>query len=160
MRIKYTEKVDIWSLGCILAELYTGEPLFPGNNEQEQLELIMELCGMPPETMIDLSRKKAHYFDTDYSPYLIEDEELGILRIPNSRSLREAVPCEDAQFLDFVMCCVEIDPVRRFSASEAMEHPWIKSALSERQSDSTMRSGNGNHKRMGQNESDEQLWQP
>lgn len=158
LRIKYTEKVDIWSLGCILAELYTGEPLFPGNNEQEQLELIMELCGMPPESMIDLSRKKAHYFDTDYSPYLIEDEELGILRIPNSRTLREAVPCEDAQFLDFIMCCVEIDPVRRFSASEAMEHPWIKSALLERQSDSTMRSGNGNqksHKRMGQNESDE-----
>jgi dual specificity tyrosine-phosphorylation-regulated kinase 2/3/4 len=35
LRIKYTEKVDIWSLGCILAELYTGEPIFPGNNEQE-----------------------------------------------------------------------------------------------------------------------------
>jgi dual specificity tyrosine-phosphorylation-regulated kinase 2/3/4 len=76
--------------------LYTGEPLFPGNNEQEQLELIMELSGMPPETMIDQSRKKAHYFDVDYSPYLIEDEELGILRIPNSRTLKEAVPCEDA----------------------------------------------------------------
>lgn len=61
------------------------------------------------------------------------------------------------------MCCVEIDPVSRFSASEAMEHPWIKSALLEKQSDSTMRSGNGaqkTHKRMGQNESDEQLWQP
>ena len=87
---------------------------------------------MPPESMIDLSRKKAHYFDTDYSPYLIEDEELGILRIPNSRTIKEAVPCEDAQLLDFIMCCVEIDPVRRFSASEAMEHPWIKSALSER----------------------------
>jgi serine/threonine protein kinase len=100
----------------------------------------MELCGMPPESMIDLSRKKAHYFDTDYSPYLIEDEELGILRIPNSRTIREAVPCEDSQFLDFIMSCVEIDPVRRFSASEAMEHPWIKSALLERQSDSTMRS--------------------
>lgn len=129
LRIKYTEKVDIWSLGCILAELYTGEPLFPGNNEQEQLELIMELSGMPPETMIDKSRKKEHYFDTDYSPFLIEDEELGILRIPNSRTLREAVPCEDAEFLDFVMNCLEIDPERRFSASEAMEHPWVKAAL-------------------------------
>jgi hypothetical protein len=47
----------------------------------------MELCGMPPESMIDMSRKKEHYFDTDYSPYLIEDEEFGILRIPNSRKL-------------------------------------------------------------------------
>lgn len=103
LRVKYSEKVDIWSLGCILAELYTGEPLFPGNNEQEQLELIMELCGMPPETMIDKSRKKDHYFDTDYSPFLIEDERLGILRIPSSRPLREAVPCEDNHFLDFVL---------------------------------------------------------
>lgn len=33
LRVPYTPKVDIWSLGCILAELYTGEPLFPGNNE-------------------------------------------------------------------------------------------------------------------------------
>jgi len=35
LRLPYNEKVDIWSFGCILMELYTGEPLFPGNNEQE-----------------------------------------------------------------------------------------------------------------------------
>ena len=125
---KYTKGVDMWSMGCILAELYTGEPLFPGNNEQEQLELIMELCGMPPETMIEKSRKKDHYFDTDYSPFLIEDEQVGILRIPNSRSIREAVPSDDDDFLDFILNCCEIDPESRFSASEAIEHPWIKSA--------------------------------
>ena len=45
----------------------------------------MELCGMPPESMIDKSRKKEHYFDSDYSPFLIEDEDLGILRIPSTR---------------------------------------------------------------------------
>jgi len=48
LRLGYSEKVDIWSFGCILAELYTGEPLFPGNNEQEQIELIMEICGIIP----------------------------------------------------------------------------------------------------------------
>jgi len=58
LRLNYSEKVDIWSFGCILAELYTGEPLFPGNNEQEQLELIMEICGIIPEVVIDKSRKK------------------------------------------------------------------------------------------------------
>jgi dual specificity tyrosine-phosphorylation-regulated kinase 2/3/4 len=74
-----------------LAELYTGEPLFPGNNEQEQLELIMEICGIPSSSVIDRSRKKDHYFDVDYSPFLIEDEDLGILRIPESKSLESVV---------------------------------------------------------------------
>ncbi len=85
-----------------MAELYTGEPLFPGNNEQEQLELIMEICGIPTQVVIDKSRKKEHYFDVDYSPFLIEDEELGILRIPESRRLDEAVPSQDELFLDFI----------------------------------------------------------
>jgi len=47
----------------------------------------MEVCGIPPSEMIDKSRKKDHYFDPDYSPFLIEDENLGILRIPNEKSL-------------------------------------------------------------------------
>lgn len=85
-----------------MAELYTGEPLFPGNNEQEQLELIMEVMGIPPDHIIDKSRKKDHYFDTDYSPYLIQDEENNIIRIPGTRSLQEAVPCQDELFLDFI----------------------------------------------------------
>jgi len=62
----------------------------------------MELCGIPPSHIIDLSRKKEHYFDVDYSPYLIEDEEAGILRIPESKKLEEAVPCSDEKFLDFI----------------------------------------------------------
>ena len=131
MRIPYSEKVDIWSLGCILAELFTGEPLFPGNNEQEQLEYIMELQGMFPETMIDKSRKKDHYFDTDYSPFLIEDPQHGILRIPESRRLEDAVPSSDALFLDFVASCLVLDPEARPGASQQMKHPWIRQHFGE-----------------------------
>lgn len=93
LRIPYSTKVDIWSLGCIIAELFTGEPLFPGNNEQELLEYMMEVLGMPTESLIKRSRKKDHYFDTDFSPFLIEDPNLGILHIPESRPLSVAVPC-------------------------------------------------------------------
>lgn len=125
LRIPYSEKVDIWSLGCILAELYTGEPIFPGNNEQEQLEYIMELGGIFPESMIDKSRKKEHYFASDYSPYLIEDPVEGILRIPDSRSITQAVPSKDLIFLDFITRCLELDPETRFSAKQALKHPWM-----------------------------------
>ena len=41
--IPYNMAIDMWSFGCILAELYTGYPLFPGENEVEQLACIMEV---------------------------------------------------------------------------------------------------------------------
>jgi len=85
----------------------------------------MELCGMFPETMIDKSRKKEHYFDTDYSPFLIEDPTYGILRIPESRQIEEAIPSNDPLFLDFVAQCLILDPDVRPGAAEAMKHPWI-----------------------------------
>lgn len=49
---KYDKMIDIWSLGCIIAELFTGDPLLPGKNELEQIELILELFGNPNSTLI------------------------------------------------------------------------------------------------------------
>ena len=51
----------------------------------------METPGIPPKIMIDKSWKKDHYFDDDYSPFLIEDDELGILRIPETKTLEQAL---------------------------------------------------------------------
>lgn len=56
---------------------------------------MMEIFGIPSESFISQSRKQEHYFDTDFSPYLIEEPGVGILRIPESRTLQEAVPTED-----------------------------------------------------------------
>ena len=45
--IPYTQAIDMWSFGCIVAELFTGIPIFPGESEAEQLALIMEIKGVP-----------------------------------------------------------------------------------------------------------------
>lgn len=52
----------MWSLGCIIAELYTGFPIFPGENEQEQLACIMEVMGLPDRAMVEKSTRKKNFF--------------------------------------------------------------------------------------------------
>jgi len=54
--------IDMWSLGCIMAELYTGFPIFPGENEQEQLSCIMEILGVPDKDFINRSSRKRLFF--------------------------------------------------------------------------------------------------
>lgn len=55
---KYSSKIDIWSLGCVLAELFTGAPILPGKSEVEQIALILELFGAPSAAYITNERKK------------------------------------------------------------------------------------------------------
>jgi serine/threonine protein kinase len=52
MLLQYTPAIDIWSIGCIFAELLTGKPLFPGKNVVHQLDIITDLLGTPsPEAI-------------------------------------------------------------------------------------------------------------
>ncbi|KAF9405928.1 hypothetical protein BGZ94_003314, partial [Podila epigama] len=60
--MSYNMAIDMWSLGCILAELYTGYPLFPGENEQEQLSCIMEIQGVPERHLIEKSSRRKIFF--------------------------------------------------------------------------------------------------
>jgi serine/threonine protein kinase len=48
MGVPYTNAIDMWSLGCILAELHTTKPLFPARDEHELLERMKYTVGMPP----------------------------------------------------------------------------------------------------------------
>ncbi len=54
--------IDMWSLGCILAELYTGYPLFPGENEVEQLACIMEIFGLPSTSLLAEAQRRKLFF--------------------------------------------------------------------------------------------------
>ena len=58
--------IDMWSFGCILAELYTGYPLFPGENEVEQLACIMEVMGLPPNNVLDQATRRRLFFGKIY----------------------------------------------------------------------------------------------
>ena len=53
----------MWSFGCILAELKTGKPLFPAIDENELLELIVMMIGMPSDEMIKKAKKRNTFFD-------------------------------------------------------------------------------------------------
>ena len=60
--LPYTTAIDMWSLGCIVAELHTGYPLFPGENEVEQLACIMEVFGPPSSQILQCSTRRKLFF--------------------------------------------------------------------------------------------------
>ena len=64
----YTPAIDMWSFACILTELLTGYPLFPGENEQEQIALMIELFGLPPMELLESGSRAKLFFDEDGRP--------------------------------------------------------------------------------------------
>ncbi|KAI0206958.1 hypothetical protein F4808DRAFT_15244 [Astrocystis sublimbata] len=120
----YGLPIDMWSLGCILAELYTGVPIFPGENEQEQLACIMEVFGPPEKHLIEKSTRKKLFFDSMGKPRLTVSTK-GRRRRPSSKTLQQAIKCDDEPFLDFLARCLRWDPDRRLKPEEAVRHEFI-----------------------------------
>nr|XP_023012022.1 probable serine/threonine-protein kinase dyrk1 [Leptinotarsa decemlineata] len=63
--LPFCEAIDMWSLGCILAELYLGVPLYPGVSEYTQLRYIIEAQGLPTKGMLDFGSKTSQFFCLD-----------------------------------------------------------------------------------------------
>lgn len=118
----------MWSFGCILAELYSGFPLFPGENEMDQLAFIMQVKGVPDEYLLDLSSRKKLFFDGENQPIIVANSK-GKKRQPLTKTLRQVLRCQDAKFLDFVEACLNWDPVDRLTPLEALRHEWILEGL-------------------------------
>ena len=120
----YGMPIDMWSLGCILAELYTGVPIFPGENEQEQLACIMEVFGPPEKHLIEKSTRKKLFFDSMGKPRLTVSSK-GRRRRPSSKTIQQVLKCDDEAFLDFIARCLRWDPDRRMKPEEAIRHEFI-----------------------------------
>jgi len=124
--LPYDMAIDMWSFGCILAELYTGYPLFPGENEVEQLACIMEVIGVPPRHLIESSSRAKMFFDSSLQPRIVANSR-GKKRRPGSRDLSTALRCTDAPFLSFLEGCLRWDSTHRFTPEQALQHEWAQS---------------------------------
>jgi serine/threonine protein kinase len=107
----YSLGVDVWAVGCIIAEMFAGQPLFPGDSEIDELHWIFKVLGTPTDEVWP-----------------------GVSRLPefkktfqkwNRRDLAEVIPNADAQALDLIEKMLEYDPAMRISAKTALDHPYF-----------------------------------
>jgi len=124
--LPYTASADMWSFGCILAELTTGRPLFPAIDENELVELVNIMIGFKNHEMLQKAKKKKLFFDKDGN--IIVSKQSRVFGVETlSYPLKDNVNSEgDLEFFDLLKRCLEVDPAKRITPEEALKHPWIK----------------------------------
>ena len=68
----FDESIDMWSLGCVLAELYLGWPLFPGTSEYDQINYICDMLGPPPHCLMRNLEKAKKFFNRSKGAWTIK----------------------------------------------------------------------------------------
>ncbi|KAL0380860.1 UNVERIFIED_CONTAM: Mitogen-activated protein kinase [Sesamum angustifolium] len=110
---KYTPAIDIWSIGCIFAEMLTGKPLFPGKNVVHQLDLITDLLGSPSaEAISRIRNEKARRY-------------LSSMKKKPPVPLSQRFPNIDPLALRLLEHLIAFDPKDRPSAEEALADPYF-----------------------------------
>jgi len=110
---KYTKGVDMWSMGCILAELLLGKPVFPGTSTLNQLDRVMEITGRPsPEDIEAINSPLAQTMLESLPP-------------SKSRRLRDVFPTASDDALDLLKSLLQFNPNKRLTAAQALRHPYV-----------------------------------
>jgi len=109
----YDEAVDLWSVGCIFAEFFLRKALFPGRSHLDQLKLILLIRGTPKPGTLDWVQ------DPDAKRWILRQK-------PNKgHDLSKLFPNIGAQALDLLEKMLIIDPTKRISVEDALNHPYL-----------------------------------
>ena len=90
-----------------MAEFAMGYPIFPGEDENDQLSLIMEVIGIPSNDVLAQSQRKTKFFNENNMPNLVQNSQ-GKVRKPGTKVLDDVLECEDASFVDFIEVSISI----------------------------------------------------
>lgn len=105
----YSQPVDVFALGCVMAEMFMFHPLFPGINQQEQLFKYVQVLGSPqPEEWPEMPE-----IDERFKSY-------------SGKPLNNLIPNATTQALDVMRKMLEINPYKRISVEEALAHPFFQ----------------------------------
>lgn len=121
---KYSTPVDIWSIGCIFAEMCNGRPLFPGNSEKNQLERIFLQLGLPDEEEYPGLTELPEW--PSAKARMKEKSLQGGFSLKRPATLQHLVKnMSDPLGLDLLTQMLQYDPAKRISARAAMDHPYF-----------------------------------
>ncbi|KAG1221440.1 hypothetical protein G6F35_005989 [Rhizopus arrhizus] len=108
---QYSTSIDLWSAGCIFAEMASGRPLFPGNSISDQLQRIFKVLGTPTEeSWPKVSQLPEYKRDFEIFPKI---------------SLKTILPKLDELGIDLLKRLLEYPPEKRITASDALQHPYF-----------------------------------
>jgi cell division cycle 2-like protein len=117
----YSTEIDLWSIGCIFAELAVGEVFFQGKTEIEQLDAIFRIVGSPT------NESWPNFKDTKNGMYVVGN------KYPENK-LRAMIPKErlSDSGIDLLKKMLTPYPKKRISGEKALRHDWFKGAIAER----------------------------
>jgi len=128
--VSYDTAIDMWSLGCMVAEMLMGRPLFDCNGEHDLILKHMELLGLPPQKILGSGRNTWKYFDDELMPRPLSQSWCKTNGLPpkppGSLSLRHLLgPAGNGDVVSFVTACLTWDPRDRLSPYQALQHVFV-----------------------------------